>query len=98
MEKKITTRYEKKSQRLFSLINKIKLWPARSGILHSVKSIEKQGNRAVITTYCGGSFVVWNSKNSRSLRWLRNSYFKITCKKCGIPDWKIEKYSETGFK
>ena len=98
MEKKITTRYEKKSQRLFYLIDKIKLWPARSGILHSVKRITMEENRAIVTTYCGETFVTWNSKNSRSLRWLRNSYYKRPCKKCGIPDWKLEKYSKTGFK
>jgi len=97
MEKQIT-RYEKKNQRLFSLINKIKLWPARSGTLHSVRSIEREGNKAVIATYCGETFVAWDSKNSRSLRWLRNSYYKNPCKRCAIPEWKIEKYSKTGFK
>lgn len=98
MDKKITARYEKKNQRLFPLINKIKLWPARSGILHGVKSIDRQGKKAVVTTHCGESFVVWDSKNSRSHRWLRNSHYKVPCKKCKVPEWKMEKYSQTGFK
>jgi pyrrolysyl-tRNA synthetase-like protein len=98
MDEKIITRYEKKNQRLFQLIYKIKLWPARSGILHGVKNIESRGNKAVVTTHCGISFVVWDSKNCRSLRWLRNSYYKKPCPKCKIPGWKIDKYSKTGFK
>ena len=98
MDKKIIARYEKKSQRLFPLINKIKLWPARSGILHGVRSIDRQVDKPVITTHCGETFVVRDSKNSRSLRWLRNSCYKNSCKKCKIPEWKIVKYAKTGFK
>lgn len=69
-----------------------------TGMRPSVKSIEREGDKAVIATYCGETFVAWDSKNSRSLRWLRNSYYKTPCKRCGIPEWKVEKYAKTGFK
>ena len=39
-----------------------------------------------------------DSKNSRAARWLRNKWFSRTCEKCGIPEWKIKKYSATVFK
>lgn len=90
-------RYLYKNQSLYMLINKIKLWPARSGVLHGVKSIENRGSSMVITTHCNETFVVWNSKKSRSARWLRNCWCKKPCGKCKIPEWKLDKYSQTVF-
>ncbi len=46
-------RYYRKNVELFVLLNKMKLWPARSGVLHGIKSIESFGKYAVITTHCG---------------------------------------------
>jgi pyrrolysyl-tRNA synthetase-like protein len=92
-----TVRYLYKNQGLLQLICKVKLWPSRSGILHGVKEIEERGNSMVITTHCGERFMVWNSKNSRSARWLRNRWHKRPCPKCQIPEWKLKKYSETVF-
>lgn len=97
MEQNKKIRYIYKNQSLFQLINKVKLWPARSGILHGVKIIENRGNSMIVTTHCGENFVVWNSKNSRSARWLRNSWCRCPCPKCKVPDWKMKKYSETVF-
>ncbi|KGK88344.1 pyrrolysyl-tRNA synthetase [Desulfosporosinus sp. HMP52] len=96
-KKQKVVRYIFKNQRLFLLINKVKLWPSRSGTLHGVKSIENRGKTMVVTTHCGESFVVWDSKNSRSARWLRNRWCKNPCKKCKIPEWKLTKYSQTVF-
>lgn len=96
-EKKEVKRYIYKNQRLFDLINKIKLWPARSGTLHGIKNIETNGNMMTITTHCGEQFTVWDSKNSRSARWLRNRWSTCACKACKIPDWKLSKYSATVF-
>ncbi len=90
-------RYIYKNQRLSDLIKKLKLWPSRSGIIHGIKLIEDHGNKLIITTHCGESFEVWDSKNSRSARWLRNSFCKNPCPKCKVPDWKMEKYTKTVF-
>lgn len=88
-------RYYRKNSDFFSMIQKIKLWPSRSGVLHGIKSIEITGNTARITTHCNETFVVYNSKNSRAARWLRNKWSFSACKKCAIPQWKLEKYSST---
>lgn len=90
-------RYIYKKQRLSKLVGKVKLWPSRSGILHGVKEIKHQGDMLVITTHCGEEFTCWDSKNSRSARWLRNRWCNHPCKKCKIPQWKLDKYSSTIF-
>ncbi|MDD2414943.1 MAG: pyrrolysine--tRNA(Pyl) ligase small subunit [Eubacteriaceae bacterium] len=97
MDNQEKSRYVKKNQDLFELINKIKLWPARSGILHGIKTIENRGNSMIITTHCGEHFVVWDSKTSRSARWLRHHWFNHACPKCHVPEWKLEKYTQTVF-
>jgi len=91
-------RYYRKRVELFKLIDKIKLWPSRKGILHGIKTIEKLGEQAHITTHCDKTFIVNNSRNSRAARWLRNKWFGKACPICRIPDWKLEKYSATRFK
>ena len=91
-------RYYRKRVELFKLIDKIKLWPSRQGILHGIKSIEKMGEQARITTHCNKTFMVNNSRNSRAARWLRNKWFGKVCPICKIPDWKLEKYSATRFR
>lgn len=88
-------KYYRKNVEFFKLVEKIKLWPARSGVLHGVKSIKVNGNMAEITTHCGEQFTVWNSRNSRASRWLRNKWCACACKACKIPDWKLEKYTKT---
>jgi hypothetical protein len=37
-------------------------------------------------------------RNSRAARWLRNKLFVGVCSKCGVPEWKLEKYNSTQFK
>ncbi|MBW2368160.1 MAG: hypothetical protein JRH15_09770 [Deltaproteobacteria bacterium] len=91
-------RYYRKRIELFKLIEKIKLWPSRTGTLHGVKTIEKFGNQARITTHCGEVFMVTNSRNSRSARWLRNKWFRSVCPTCRIPDWKLDKFDSTQFR
>jgi len=91
-------RYYRKRVELFKLIDKIKLWPSRKGILHGIKSVENMGQQARITTHCGKTFLVNDSRNSRAARWLRNKWFGKVCPVCKVPDWKLEKYSATGFK
>ena len=95
--KDIVKRYVNKNQSLYLLIDKIKLWPSRSGVLHGIKSVELHSNNMKITTHCGEEFSVWNSKNSRSARWLRNRWCTYPCKGCNIPEWKLSKYSSTVF-
>ena len=91
-------RFYRKRIELFNLIEKIKLWPSRKGILHGIKQVEKIGEQARITTHCNKTFIVNNSRNSRAARWLRNKWFGKVCQVCNVPDWKLEKYADTGFK
>ena len=95
---KYDVRYYRKRVELFRLIDKIKLWPSRRGILHGIRSVEMIGDQARITTHCSKTFLINNSKNSRAARWLRNKWFKGVCPSCGIPEWKLSKYSSTLFK
>ena len=90
-------RFYRKRIELFRLIDKIKLWPSRKGILHGIKTIEKLGDQAQITTHCNKTFMIVNSRNSRAARWLRNKWFTRTCAVCRIPEWKLAKYSSTQF-
>ncbi len=90
-------RYYRKHVGLFELIDKIKLWPARSGRLHGIKTVVSRGAFAEITTHCGETFRVYNSKNSRANRWLRNKWAKEPCRACKVPQWKLEKYASTFF-
>jgi pyrrolysyl-tRNA synthetase-like protein len=91
-------RFYKKRIDLLKLIEKIKLWPSRRGILHGIKYIEKHDTYAVITTHCNKTFLANNSRNSRAARWVRNKWFQSTCKSCRVPEWKLEKYSATHFR
>ncbi len=50
-----------------------------------------------ITTHCNKSFVVNNSRNSRAARYMRQKWYQKACPKCGIPDWKLEKFTATRF-
>lgn len=96
-EKKEKTRYYRKEVEFFRLLNKIKLWPSRTGVLHGIRSIKERGNYAEITTHCNQTFIVANSRNSRAARWLRNKWMRDTCKACRIPSWKLDKYASTMF-
>ena len=92
-------RYYRKRVELFLLIDKIKLWPSRTGVLHGIKAVEPLGpDRARLTTHCNRSFTIGNSRNSRAARWLRNKWFRETCEKCAIPEWKLAKFDATRFR
>ena len=90
-------RYYRKRTELFLLLNKMKLWPSTSGILHGIKEIQIDGKYALITTHCGEVFRVRDSRKSRAARWLRNKWADKPCPRCKVPDWKLKKYSETMF-
>ena len=89
--------YYRKRVELFRLIDKVKLWPSRTGVLHGIKSMEIIGDQAIVVTHCGRKFTIHDSRNSRAARWLRNKWFKGSCEKCAIPQWKLDKYSATFF-
>ena len=91
-------KYYRKNVSFFRLVEKIKLWPSRSGLLHGVKSITVTGKVAVVTTHCGESFTVWDSRTSKAARWLRNKWYAEACPQCRIPEWKLQKYAATHFK
>jgi len=90
-------RYYRKRVDFFRLVEKIKLWPSRTGLLHGVKTFVEKGSYAELTTHCNKTFLVHNSKNSRAARWLRNKYAAGACKACRVPEWKLAKYSATLF-
>ena len=90
-------RYYRKNVEFFKLVEKIKLWPSRTGTLHGIRSINKRGNTAEVVTHCNEKFIINNSRNSRAARWLRNKWCLKVCPACKIPQWKIEKYSSTGL-
>ncbi|HBW37627.1 pyrrolysine--tRNA(Pyl) ligase small subunit [Desulfosporosinus sp. BICA1-9] len=88
-------RYYRKNVDFFKFVEKLKLWPSKSGTLHGIKSMTIRGNRAEIITHCNESFMIYNSKNSRAARCLRNKLFFRACGTCKIPNWKLVKYSAT---
>ena len=90
-------RFYRRRVALFALIGKIKLWPSRQGVLHGIKTIDVTGDQARITTHCDRVFMAANSKNSRAARWLRNKWHRGVCTACGVPEWKLVKYSATFF-
>jgi pyrrolysyl-tRNA synthetase-like protein len=97
-EKPEKKRYYRKRVELFRLIDKIKLWPSRRGLLHGIRSIETMGQVARVTTHCDKTFLVNNSRNSRAARWLRNKWYAGACPECRVPDWKLARYSSTQFR
>jgi pyrrolysyl-tRNA synthetase-like protein len=96
-EKDVVKKVYNKNQRLFVLIEKIKLYTSRTGVLHGVKRIDIHGQTATLTTHCGQEIEIRDSKNGRAGRWLRNRWLVEPCAKCKIPLWKLEKYSSTRF-
>lgn len=90
-------RYYRKNTELSLLVSKIKLWPAKSGVLHGVREVEASGKLVMITTHCGETFRVYDSRTSRAARWLRNKWISEPCRKCKVPQWKLDKYSKTYF-
>ena len=94
----VKKRYYRKRVEFFSLVQKIKLWPSRRGVLHGILSIKIMGSQAEIVTHCQERFIIRNSRNSRGARWLRNKWSSRACDKCAVPEWKIEKYNSTVFK
>ncbi len=91
-------RYIQKRRPIFKILEKIKLWPSRSGILHGIKTIVKEGNCMIMETHCHEVIKVRISKNSRAARWLRNKWAERACSGCRIPAWKIAKFANTLFK
>jgi len=90
--------YYRKQIPLFRLVEKMKLWPSRRGILHGVIACEEKGFYVRVMTHCDREMFIRASKNGRASRWLRNKWFFKVCEECRIPEWKLEKYSSTLFK
>ena len=89
------SRYYRKNVDFFKLVEKLKLWPSRSGTLHGIKSMTIRGNSGEIITHCNEKFLIFNSKHSRAARCLRKKLFFHACHTCKIPEWKLQKYSST---
>lgn len=90
--------YYRKQIALFILVQKIKLWPSRRGLLHGVRSLEIRGDYGEIITHCNKRMMVRDSKKCRAARWLRNKWFSGVCPDCRIPEWKLKKYQSTFFR
>ncbi len=89
----LRAKYQRRHMRLFEAVDKIRLWPSRSGRLHGVKNVQVNGEWIILTTHCGLIFRIRNSNNGRGVRQLKNRWYKEVCKRCGVPNWKIEKYT-----
>jgi pyrrolysyl-tRNA synthetase-like protein len=76
------------------MVDKIKLWPSRTGLLHGVKNAENLGAFIRITTHCGKVVMARASRRSRAARWLRNRWTGQACTSCGIPEWKIKRFAK----
>ena len=87
----------RKREDLYYLINRIKLYPSSEGILHGVRSVKLRGNVLTIVTHCNQQVSVKCSKNGRLARWFRNKWYEKPCQGCRVPEWKLEKYSQTSF-
>jgi len=86
------SKYQLRNASLFDSVNKIKLWPSRSGLLHGIRDVKGSGDWLELSTHCGVVFKIRDSKNGRGIRQLKHRNYKKVCKKCGVPSWKIEKY------
>ncbi|PKM83184.1 MAG: hypothetical protein CVU89_00035 [Firmicutes bacterium HGW-Firmicutes-14] len=95
--KKQKIRYVRKHEDLYEVLQKIKLWPSRTGVLHGIKSITRKGAYIEFVTHCGNKLQIKNSKTSRVSRWLRNKWHVRACPRCKVPAWKLEKFSSTSF-
>lgn len=96
--KKEKKRYVRKHEELFNVLQKIKLWPSRTGKLHGIRSIVQKGAYIEFVTHCGNKLQIKDSKTSRVSRWLRNKWYVQACPQCKVPGWKLEKFSSTSFK
>jgi pyrrolysyl-tRNA synthetase-like protein len=90
-------RYYRKYPELHPLIDKIKLWPSRTGMLHGIRSVRLRGEYLELETHCGHHFRTHNSRKSRAARWLRNKWAVSPCEGCKVPEWKLLKYTNTFF-
>ena len=97
-KEKTKVRYVQKHRPIYALVDKIKLWPSRSGVLHGIKSLKRDGNYMIIETHCNKEIRSKISKNGHAARWLRNKWAERVCQGCRIPSWKINKFSNTLFK
>lgn len=90
-------RFFRKRDDPYLIIEKIKLWPSRKGILHGVQYIERVGNMMIVVTHCNKKAQVKCSRNGRLARWVRNKWYAEACPDCRVPSWKLQKYSQTRF-
>jgi len=97
-ETKVKKRNFRKHEELANILQKVKLWPSRTGTLHGIRKITRKGVFIDITTHCGNQFRIKDSKTSRVSRWLRNKWYVRSCPMCKIPSWKLEKFTATSFR
>ncbi len=79
---------------LEALISKHGLWVSRNGNLHGIRKCETSQKYIRIEMDCGEVITVRNSKASRAARLLRNHKFKKPCKRCRLPDDRINGFSK----
>jgi len=87
----------RRREELWTVLQKIKLWPSRTGTLHGIQSLALKGVYIDFATHCGQKVRIKNSKTSRVARWLRNKWYVGSCPVCKMPTWKLKKFSLTSF-
>ena len=79
----------------YEVIDTVKLWPSKAGLLHGVRTVRLRGALVELQTHCGQTIRVRNSRHGRVARHLRNKVYVQPCSVCRIPGWKLEKYGRT---
>lgn len=82
---------------LEKLIKLNQSWLSRTYTLHSINSYNLFRKKIKIILDCGKIIIVNNSRNSSSIRHLINNRYNKICKKCKVPDYKIEIFKTKNF-
>lgn len=82
---------------LDALVEANGVWLSRNGLLHGVKEFKVSSKHIHITTDCGKTFTVRNSRRSRAARVLRYNKYRKACKNCKLSDERIKRFVKKDF-
>jgi pyrrolysyl-tRNA synthetase len=73
------------------------VWLSRNGLLHGVRDFRVSSKHIQITTDCGKTFTVRNSRRSRAARALRYNKYRKVCKHCKLSEERINRFVRKDF-
>ncbi len=82
---------------LEALVKANGVWLSRNGLLHGVRDLKVSTKFIHITTDCGNTFTVRNSRRSRGARMLRYNKYRKACKHCKPSDELITRFVKKEF-